>query len=74
MNLRSVLQDPVAWKDPEIFNPDRHLNEDGKFIKNEALTPFGLGKLENPLYRILFDFLSFNFAYISNLNIYDASR
>ena len=31
------------WKDPHEFNPDRHLNEEGKIVKNEAFVPFGLG-------------------------------
>ena len=44
-NLESALQDSVVWKDPVIFNPERHLSEDGKFIKKETVTPFGLGKL-----------------------------
>lgn len=34
----------VYWKDPEVFRPERHLNEDGtKVIKSDHFYPFGLG-------------------------------
>lgn len=43
VNLESVCKDETIWKDPEQFRPERHLNEEGKLIKNEALIPFGIG-------------------------------
>ena len=32
------------WKDPEIFRPERHLNDDGKLVKTDHLLPFGAGE------------------------------
>lgn len=44
VNFWSVNRDPKIWKDPERFNPNRFLSDDGKqVIKNEALVPFGDG-------------------------------
>lgn len=44
LNLDAVLNDPTHWKDPDVFRPERHLNEDGtKVIKNEHFYPFGTG-------------------------------
>ncbi|XP_053566110.1 cytochrome P450 2F3 [Bombina bombina] len=42
--LHSALNDKKYWDNPELFNPDRFLDENGKFIKNEAQIPFGAGK------------------------------
>ena len=44
INLHSVFQDETMWKDPVQFNPERHLNEQGEVVKNEAFMPYGLGK------------------------------
>ncbi|KAI9553139.1 hypothetical protein GHT06_021032 [Daphnia sinensis] len=45
LNLYAVFQDSKYWKDPEIFRPERHLNDDGtKVIKSDHFNPFGLGK------------------------------
>ena len=43
INIESAMKDPTAWEDPETFLPERHLDEDGKLIKNDAHIPFGLG-------------------------------
>lgn len=43
VNLQSVFKDATIWGDPENFRPERHLNEEGKVIKNDAFIPFGLG-------------------------------
>ncbi|KAM8775027.1 cytochrome P450 2S1 [Rhynchonycteris naso] len=42
--LGSVLHDPEVFEQPEEFNPDRFLDMDGKFKKQEAFLPFSLGK------------------------------
>nr|XP_033816488.1 aquaporin-8-like isoform X2 [Geotrypetes seraphini] len=42
--LHSSLNDKKYWKDSEYFNPNRFLDENGKFKKNEAYIPFGAGK------------------------------
>ncbi|XP_046454405.1 methyl farnesoate epoxidase-like [Daphnia pulex] len=44
INLDSVFKDPIAWGDPEIFRPERHLDQEGKIFRNDAFIPFGLGK------------------------------
>ncbi|XP_041479097.1 cytochrome P450 2J2-like [Lytechinus variegatus] len=44
-NLWAVHHDPREWNDPEEFNPDRFLSEDGKvFQKNDAWMPFSVGR------------------------------
>ncbi|XP_068118116.1 cytochrome P450 2F2-like [Hyperolius riggenbachi] len=42
--LHSALFDKKYWDKPEEFNPERFLDENGKFVKNDALIPFGAGK------------------------------
>lgn len=44
LNLYAVMQDPNHWKDPEVFRPERHLNEDcTKVLKADQFYPFGTG-------------------------------
>jgi cytochrome P450 len=44
LNLDAVLLDAGYWQKPEVFLPERHLNEDGtKVIKSDHFYPFGLG-------------------------------
>ena len=43
IHLGSANQDDTAWKDPENFRPERHLDPDGNLIRNDAFLPFGLG-------------------------------
>ncbi|KAK4014851.1 hypothetical protein OUZ56_027361 [Daphnia magna] len=46
LNLYAVFQDSKYWKDPEVFRPERHLNDDGtKVIKSEHFNPFGIAAL-----------------------------
>ncbi|XP_019290110.2 LOW QUALITY PROTEIN: cytochrome P450 2S1 [Panthera pardus] len=42
--LGSVLHDPEVFEKPEEFNPERFLDADGRFQKQEAFLPFSLGK------------------------------
>ncbi|XP_021919684.1 methyl farnesoate epoxidase-like [Zootermopsis nevadensis] len=44
INIWSVLSDPGHWGDPEVFRPDRFLDCNGKFVKDEWLVNFGSGK------------------------------
>ena len=45
-NLYTVHMDPVTWPEPEVFNPSRHLTEDGKFFKRDEFIPFSIGKFK----------------------------
>ena len=42
-NLWAVHNDPNLWKNPEIFNPERFLDEQGNFIKSNHVIPFSVG-------------------------------
>lgn len=53
INLESVFMDRKIWGDPEIFRPERFLNEEGKVSYNEKFLPFGLGKTEYLLYAFI---------------------
>ena len=44
-DLESVHLDPKCWDDPTLFNPYRHIDEDGKLITNQGnFFPFGAGR------------------------------
>ncbi|XP_066272205.1 cytochrome P450 2D14-like [Branchiostoma lanceolatum] len=45
LNLRSVHMDPVAWPNPEVFDPSRFLDADGKVVNNPpSFLPFAAGR------------------------------
>ena len=44
-NIYAVHMDPVTWPEPEVFNPSRHLTEEGKINKRDELIPFSVGEL-----------------------------
>lgn len=51
INLWSVSHDPEIFPDPEVFNPHRFLNDDGKSVdrvKADLFLPFGAGKRKCP--------------------------
>ncbi|XP_012346799.1 methyl farnesoate epoxidase-like isoform X2 [Apis florea] len=43
-NLKSVHMDKEHWGDPEVFRPERFIDEKGDFINDSWLMPFGLGR------------------------------
>ena len=43
-SLYHIMNDPKHFKDPEKFNPDRFLDQEGKFVSDERVAPFGIGK------------------------------
>ncbi|KAK9302697.1 hypothetical protein QLX08_005417 [Tetragonisca angustula] len=43
-NLKSVHMDKEHWGDPEVFRPERFIDENGEFISDSWLIPFGLGR------------------------------
>ncbi|XP_029018465.1 cytochrome P450 2U1 [Betta splendens] len=43
-NLWSVHRDPTVWEDPDIFNPSRFLDAEGKLLRRECFIPFGIGR------------------------------
>ncbi|CAL7939979.1 unnamed protein product [Xylocopa violacea] len=48
LDFHSVHNDPAHWDHPEVFRPQRFLDENGQFCQNNASIPFGLGKRRCP--------------------------
>lgn len=44
IGLRSVNMDVDFWKDPEVFRPERFLDENSEVKNIERFTPFGAGR------------------------------
>jgi cytochrome P450 len=42
-NIWAVHHDPKLWDDPMTFNPQRFLDAEGKFVKNDNLMTLGAG-------------------------------
>jgi len=44
-NIWSVHYDPIFWSpDPEVYRPERHLNENGQFRSSGRVIPFSIGR------------------------------
>ncbi|XP_034952123.1 methyl farnesoate epoxidase-like [Chelonus insularis] len=43
-NLMSVHKDKEHWGDPEVFRPERFIDENGAFINDSWIIPFGVGR------------------------------
>ncbi|XP_071452571.1 methyl farnesoate epoxidase-like [Hetaerina americana] len=43
-NLYGLHHDPLLWKSPDEFIPERFLQKNGEQVQREALMPFGAGK------------------------------
>ncbi|GMR51850.1 hypothetical protein PMAYCL1PPCAC_22045, partial [Pristionchus mayeri] len=39
-----VHTDPSEFERPDFFCPERHLNDEGQFVKDPRITPFSMGK------------------------------
>ena len=44
VNLTGFMNDPEYWSKPEEFNPERSIDSNGQFRKDERCIPFLLGK------------------------------
>lgn len=53
-NFNCVLMDKKFWKDPEIFRPDRFLDEKGNVSIPDQYLPFGFGKYFDIVINIRF--------------------
>lgn len=42
-DLMSIHLDPTVWNEPEMFHPERFLDDKGHFLKRETFCPFSLG-------------------------------
>ncbi|XP_078574207.1 cytochrome P450 2U1-like [Branchiostoma floridae x Branchiostoma japonicum] len=42
--LWSVHHDPNLWPEPDKFDPNRFINDAGKYVKREGVIPFSLGR------------------------------
>ncbi len=43
-NLYHVMNDPEYWSEPRAFKPERFIDGDGKFVPDERVVPFSMGK------------------------------
>ncbi|XP_072014922.1 cytochrome P450 2G1-like [Amphiura filiformis] len=43
-NLHAVMHSPELWGDPEVFRPERFLDDDGNFREPNEVIPFGIGR------------------------------
>lgn len=48
VSLYSLNMDKSYWHDPQIFRPERFLNDNGEYLPHaEQFFPFGLGKIHS---------------------------
>ncbi|XP_029164018.1 methyl farnesoate epoxidase-like [Nylanderia fulva] len=47
-DFHSVHNDNTYWEEPDVFRPQRFLDEQGQFRRNNNSLPFGLGKRRCP--------------------------
>lgn len=47
ISIWSLHMDRKHWGDPEVFRPDRFLNEHGGILQDDWFVPFGFGKIRN---------------------------
>lgn len=47
-NLLHFAKSPMFWEDPEVFRPERFLDDAGNFMRGLEPVPFGYGKRQCP--------------------------
>ena len=47
-NISEVHHDPKTWGDPEVFRPERFLDNNGQFVKSERVIPYSIGARRCP--------------------------
>eukprot|EP00092_Neocalanus_flemingeri_P008902 GFUD01009577.1.p1 GENE.GFUD01009577.1~~GFUD01009577.1.p1 ORF type:complete len:538 (-),score=125.63 GFUD01009577.1:53-1666(-) len=47
-NIKEVHHDPKTWGDPEVFRPERFINNNGQFVKSERVIPYSTGARRCP--------------------------
>ena len=43
-NIYGAHMDPRVFPNPEQFRPSRYFNDQGEFVKSDAVIPFSMGK------------------------------
>lgn len=64
-NLWSVHHDPLYWKLPEQFIPERFLDQNNQIIKYDAFMPFSIGKLNYLLFLTNLTVINFRETFMS---------
>ncbi|XP_076171324.1 methyl farnesoate epoxidase isoform X2 [Ptiloglossa arizonensis] len=64
LDFHSVHNDQSYWDSPEKFQPQRFLDENGRFCQKNANMPFGLGKRRCPGEMLARSSLFLFFAYV----------
>ncbi|CAD5233228.1 unnamed protein product [Bursaphelenchus xylophilus] len=39
-----LLEDPEVFQNPKVFRPERFIDQNGQYLRSDALLPFGVGK------------------------------
>ncbi len=51
-HIQQIVRDPNVFKNPDVFDPSRFLNEKGVFAKNNQNIVFGTGAKLKPSFQI----------------------
>lgn len=54
-NLTACHRDPKHWKNPDKFDPEHFLDDNGKFVEDrDGFVPYGIGKYQRVFTKLLF--------------------